>query len=261
MITKTQALALRITPFSRTSHIVTWLTSEHGKVGTIIKGACRPKSLFLGQYDLFDTCELLYYTRERNGLHIAKECSSIILRRHFKADWRSASCASYICDMLSKLTLHGDAQPEFYRLANMILDLLSEHPFKPQIIFWFELKILTLSGVAPSLQKCTSCGCTLSSFSSFSAAKGGILCPNCNDGTGIYVPPNILAMLKTWQNTSPRTCYNTKCSLNQLLDFHRILGKFLEYHLDILPDSRNIAFEMTIRPFKCRPQKAAEELG
>ena len=62
-IIKTQGIVLTVHPWSRTSHVVTWLTPDHGPVTTLVKGAVRPKSAFLGQYDLFYTCDILYYAR------------------------------------------------------------------------------------------------------------------------------------------------------------------------------------------------------
>ena len=42
--TKTEAVCLDIRPWSRTSHIVRWMTPD-GPVTTVVKGAVRPKSL------------------------------------------------------------------------------------------------------------------------------------------------------------------------------------------------------------------------
>ena len=58
-----RATCLSIVPWSRTSHVVVWLTPA-GKVTTVAKGAVRPKSWLLGQYDLNYTCDILYYARE-----------------------------------------------------------------------------------------------------------------------------------------------------------------------------------------------------
>ena len=80
MIAKTEAIVLRIFLFSRTSHIVAWLAEDGTRLTTSIKGAVRPKSAFLGQYDLFYTCELLYYEREHAGVHVARECSPLAPR-------------------------------------------------------------------------------------------------------------------------------------------------------------------------------------
>ena len=38
-IIKTEGIVLAIRPWSRTSHIVTWLTPDHGCVTTLVKGA------------------------------------------------------------------------------------------------------------------------------------------------------------------------------------------------------------------------------
>ena len=94
MILKTTALALRFYPFSNTSRIVAWLTPDQGRIATMVKGSQRPRSLFLGQYDLFYTCELLYHRRERGGLHIARECSPLKWREGLRRDWRAAAAAS-----------------------------------------------------------------------------------------------------------------------------------------------------------------------
>ena len=80
MIQKTTGIVLRVIPFSRTSHVIQWLTSSHGRMATIAKGAQRPKSLLLGQYDLFYTCEILFYPRERTGLHVLRECAPLAPR-------------------------------------------------------------------------------------------------------------------------------------------------------------------------------------
>ena len=89
MILKDQAIALRIHPFGNTSRIVVWLSQSYGKLATLVKGSQREKSGFLGQYDLFYTCELLFYAREQRNLHILKECTPLVLRPSFRSDWRA----------------------------------------------------------------------------------------------------------------------------------------------------------------------------
>ena len=92
---KTTALVLDIRPWSRTSHIVTWLTPERGPIATLVKGAVRPKSAFLGQYDLFYTCELVYYVRAKGELHAIREASPIAAREHLRGRFRATALASY----------------------------------------------------------------------------------------------------------------------------------------------------------------------
>ena len=88
-IRKTEAVVLRIHPFSNTSQMVVWLTQEGFRLPTAVKGAVRPKSAFLGQYDLFQTCELLYYTRTRDGVCIPRECCTLRRRDNLRVNGSS----------------------------------------------------------------------------------------------------------------------------------------------------------------------------
>ena len=88
-IIKTQGIVLAIRPWSQTSHVVTWLTPDHGPVTTLVKGAVRAKSAFLGQYDLFYRCDLLYYARASGDLHALREVTPRSIRTHLRGDWRA----------------------------------------------------------------------------------------------------------------------------------------------------------------------------
>lgn len=252
MIEKTEAITLRVSPFSRTSHVVSWLTPEFGRIATVIKGACRPKSQFLGQYDLFYTCELLFYTRERNNLHIAKECSPINTRSAFRTNWRAACCASYICDLVQRVTLQGHHQSEVYDLTASTLDHLCSSAPNAPFLFWFELKLLHTLGLSPQFTKCPTCNRKLTNQGSvaFSHQHGGALCHACakrETGNTITIGPDVLAMLKTWQAApSPTTALRTQCTTNQIAGFKEVPGIFLPYHLDwgTIPASRAITLEM-----------------
>lgn len=260
MISKSQAIVLRITPYSKSSHIVTWLTGEQGKITTIVKGAIRPKSAFLGQYDLFYTCELLYYQKERNGLHITRECSPLKIRDSFRSDWHAAACASYICDMISVVSFKGSHQPELFTFTDSVLDYISSVKIKPHFIFWFELKLLELLGLAPRFSSCIACRRELAQNSrlSFSFSHGGFLCGTCEktnapeSGT-VRIRPDIVSILRTWQeSTAPRSIQNIHCIGNQLLDLNTILDKFITFHLDMKLPSRGKAFEILNIPRKQR---------
>jgi len=252
MIEKTEAIVLRVAPFSRTSRIVNWLTPGHGRVATLLKGAQRPKSIFLGQVDLFYTCELLFYQRERNGLHIARECTALSTRPQLRTDWRACACASYVCDFISRVGTSGTHEHELYVLAATMLDFLSTTTPRPQLTFWFELQLMAGLGLAPQLRHCPMCGRGLPDrlASDFSCDRGGLLCTDCAErhhSQTRRLTPALIGMLRNWQqSSSPSATQNTKCSHAQCLVLRDVLALFLNYHLDILPPSRNIACDMLL---------------
>ena len=253
MINKTHGIVARITPFSETSRIVTWLTRDFGKISTIIKGSQRPKSLFLGQYDTFYTCELVFYYHDRDSAFIAKECYPLKPRETLRTNWRAAATASYFIDLIARMAPPKAPTRDLYELIDKHLDYLAQNGSGPGYIFWFELKLLEILGVAPRLQHCMDCGTTLlPSFehAQFAYQRGGILCARCSSRAqkGARLSPELLGLLLGWQKSSqPQIAQRTLVSPIQLQEIEHILGLFIGYHLDIPLTSRTIALDIVRR--------------
>jgi DNA repair protein RecO (recombination protein O) len=252
MIIKTQAIALNIWPFSESSHIVSWLTADHGKIATIIKGAQRPRNIFLGQYDLFYTCELLFYLRLFQGLHIVKECSPLKPRFAFRSYWPGTACASYFTGLTSKIAPLDAPQKNLYTLLEAALDFFAEEQNFEIGLFWFELKLLSALGYAPRLDACLQCHQPLAAAGrfvsiAFSAERGGALCDKCagqNRETG-RITPDSFALLKFWQSSrNIHAIRNVVCSERQIKDVGIILGSFLQHHLETENTGREAAFSV-----------------
>jgi DNA repair protein RecO (recombination protein O) len=253
-ILKDTAIVLRIAPVSNTSRMVQWFASEHGKVATLIKGAQRPKSPFLGQFDLFYSCELLFYARERNHIHIARECTPLARRDRFRTDWRAAAAASYCADAVARLTLPDAPQPPLFRVLETTLDEFADAGATEAALYWFELKLLEAHGVQPRLDICLDCGEALLPATRaplFAMARGGLVCAGCaaRGERGEPVASDALAMLAGWQAaSSPRAARLTQCTARQLGAMETLLGRFLQTHAELLPASRGLALGLLRRP-------------
>lgn len=250
MIEKTNAVVLSVQRFSETSHLVTWLAEDGEKLVTLVKGACRRRSLFLGQYDSFQTCELVFYRRERHGLHIAKETTPLESREALRTDWRAFGCASYICGLAADIALQGSSQPSLYEHVVETLDHLANRGATRALPLWFELRLQGILGWPPKLDRCVVCtkAVTAETATRLSIPLGGIVCATCDiDSVALAEPvqADTLAILRRWQaDASPRTAYVTRLSLKQLLVCRAILGKLLRYHMELMPEGRRIAWEM-----------------
>jgi DNA repair protein RecO (recombination protein O) len=249
VITKTVGLVLRILPYSRTSQITVWLTPDHGRLATLAKGAYRPKYTSQGQCDLFYTCELLYYPRETPRLNILKECTALELRTAFRSDPGACACASYLCDLTSRLCPPDAPHPELFDLLGTTLNALPDARFQVVLLFWFELRLLTLMGLAPRLASCPLCAepvLSQSNSAHFSAAEGGLICADCAAGrteSRHTLTPDVLAVLHDWAAArTPQQALRTVCSARQHIVLRAALGDFLHYHLELMPPSRAIAF-------------------
>lgn len=252
MILKTIALVLRVIPYSNTSQIVTWMTEGRGRVTTLVKGACRPKSQFLGQYDLFYSCELLYYAREKSALQVAKECTPLVTRDALRSDWRSACTASYFSHLVQIATMDRDQQQPLYALLVESFDYLCGRRTSSALILWFELSLLSHLGLEPAVTRCPQCQDALPSGRplAFSPAAGGILCANCTPTAGTEtIRPDTLAILRRLSSLgSPRSAAAVHLNSKQDLELRRLIGVFFQYHLAALPESRTIAFSTACIP-------------
>lgn len=155
---KTDAICLRISPWSRTSHVVSWLTPE-GLLSTVVKGAERPKSMFLGQYDLNYTCELVYYARGFREARALRECSPLVFRSPLREDWRSMLVSDRFRYLAGLFAHEGPDAAAWFALLARHLDRLSENAGKPQekrenllaLLLDFEIETLSLGGLRPEI--------------------------------------------------------------------------------------------------------------
>jgi DNA repair protein RecO (recombination protein O) len=253
MIIKTPAILLRAVPTANTSRVLNWLTPAHGRVATMVKGALRPKSWFLGQFDLFYTCELLYYARTDRDLFIARECCPLNTRNRFRQDWRAFAIASYFTDLATRISLPNTPHPTLYHWLEAGLDELATDPLHEPLIYWRELQLLDDLGLTPRLTHCMGCGRPLAppGAARFSSRRGGLLCDRCvaaDTESSLTLPPDVMAMLQTWQKTTtPQPVRRVRAQPQQLGLIRRLLGEFLRYHLDLALPSRDLALTIVRR--------------
>lgn len=210
---KTEAVCLRIVPWSRTSHIVTWLTPT-GPLTTVVKGAVRPKSVFLGQYDLNYTCELVHYLRGSGDLKPLRECRPLDLRETLRADYRLLALAGRVREVAERLAPQGPEAAEWFALVTRTLDRLAVRdrraPALLAELLAFEIGALRLAGLAPEIE----------------AGNGAF---SLRGERQIPVSAEVARAI-----SSPLETRDPKI----LLDTARAIGVFYSFHLDLALDSR-----------------------
>ena len=223
-IVKTEGIVLQIRPWSRTSHVVTWLTPDHGPVTTLVKGAVRPKSAFLGQYDLFYTCDLLYYARASGELHALREVAPSNLRSNMRGRWREIALAGYACDLVRELAPIGTDTGDWYGFLSHFLDDLSgdndgmTRPSCRRMLVRLEMSILKLAGLAPDFSGMDAGA----AWTSFAIDRG-----RCGEGVRtVRLTPSTVAVLRGAPGAEGEDAAV------------RFLGIFMAYHLERPADVR-----------------------
>ena len=216
-IIKTKGVCLDIRAWSKTSHVVAWLTPK-GRVATVVKGAVRPKSQFLGQYDLNYTCETLYYARARGEVHALREVAALNRRDALRDDYRALALAGYFRRLAAELSPTGSEAEEWYDALESALDRLAStgrEPLTAQLLV-FEMRVLEMMGLSPNI-----------------ASSGGEI--SLRGERKMPVSAEVAACL-----LSPAAEKN----LNILLDAARVIGVFYQFHVDCASDVRRTVLGM-----------------
>ena len=222
---KTEAICLDIRPWSRTSHVVSWLTPM-GKVATVVKGAVRAKSQFLGQYDLNYTCDIVYYARAKGELHALRECVPVEMREELRADYRKLALAGYMRRLVAELAPQGEECRAWYEELGGSLSCLVPCA---SCLVRFELEVLKLAGLKPDFSKYDR----NAEWTPFSLEAGVF---GSSEGRCIRVSREVAEYLaKGAQNAE-----NPQIPL----DAARVIGVFYQFHLDCASDVRRTVLEM-----------------
>ena len=226
---KTQGIVLDIRPWSQTSHVTTWLTPDHGPVATLVKGAVRPKSAFLGQYDLFYTCELVYYARTKGELHAIREVSPIELRDGLRGDFRATALASYAAHLVHEHCPHGGEAADWFAFLERALDEIAGGMATERELLSVEMEFLMLAGLSPDF-----------AGADFSSAAVPFAIDLGRAGTGaktVQLPSGAAMLLAGRAGVSTAGRDDVSAAL-------RFLGLFLRYHIDMAPDIRRNTLQL-----------------
>lgn len=177
MIVKTHGLVLCQTALSRTDRKLTLLTDEYGVLDAVLRSAQGGKSQRAAASEVLAYSDFCLY-KGKSGYII----NSADLEHNFyelRLDLQSLALASYFCELTRFVLPDQDNGGDCLRLLLNTLSLL-ERRLRPPVLLkaLYELRLLALSGFAPDLTGCQSCG-QFSQNGIFLPIDGVLFCPDC----------------------------------------------------------------------------------
>lgn len=236
---KTEALVIRQVDYSETSKIVTFFTSEFGKVSAIAKGAKRLKGPFESAIDLLAVCKIVFIHKSSDHLDILTEAQ---MKKRFQPEGRELVRlygGYYIAELLDKLTEEYDPHSELYETAIETLRKLEKEEEPQLAIIRFELAILREIGQLPILNRCVSCEKEIQQGLSYGfwISQGGLICPSCQvdkyqqDG----IQAGTIAVLRHLAYESEQVISRLDISASQLKQIRKIITSIISYTLGHRP--------------------------
>ncbi|HRA67465.1 MAG TPA: DNA repair protein RecO, partial [Caldilinea sp.] len=181
-IRSTHALILRRRDVNDADRVLTVLTPGDGKVELIAKGVRKTTSRKAGHLELFAHAALL--VAQGRTWDIITEAQTVESFRHLRENLDAIAAASYVCELVDSFAESDDEVRPLWDLALFALRTLDESAERDQapanLLAWFDLQLLSLTGFQPQLFRCLDCEKTLEPTTNFLALhEGGVLCAQC----------------------------------------------------------------------------------
>ena len=176
MTVKTKGIVLGQIPMRDPHRKLILLTPDLGLIEVIARGVGGKKSKLSASAEVLAYSEFCLF--EGKGGYIV---DSADLDRNFydlRLDLLKLSEASYFCELTRFILPDKDNAPDVLKLLLNTLWLLEKEKRSPAFLkAVYELRLLTLSGFAPDLSGCTSCGSE--DALTFFPIDGVLLCGEC----------------------------------------------------------------------------------
>ncbi|MGF6823603.1 DNA repair protein RecO (recombination protein O) [Microbacterium sp. ZKA21] len=189
-----EAVILRTHKLGEADRIVTMLSRRHGKIRAVAKGVRRTSSKFGARLEPFMVADVQLY--QGRSLDIVQQAESL---GHYGTDiaahydrFTSASAMVETADRLSD----SEATSDQYLLLVGGLRALSRGEHRPRsILDSYLLRVMALSGWAPSLSDCARCA-RPGPHVSFVGQLGGAVCAECAPAGSPRIAASTLGLLR-----------------------------------------------------------------
>ncbi|EUJ43045.1 DNA repair protein RecO [Listeria riparia] len=192
---KCEGIVIRTTSYRESDKIIVIYTREYGKIGLVARGAKKTKSRLAAVTQLFTNGVFTFYPNR--GLGTLQQGEALTSFSSIQTDIFLTAYATYACELLDKSTEEQQASTGLYDLFYQILHHIDEG-YEPQVLTQiFEMKMLSVLGLYPTMDRCAICGHVDGPFD-FSAYANGLVCYRCfeKDKYRMHLPENVVKLLR-----------------------------------------------------------------
>ena len=184
-----QGIVLREVNYKEADKILTVLTREEGKLTIKARGCRRKNSRLMASSQLLVYSELAI--TQRGEFITLVEGDPLTQFRSLGEDIEKLALASYLAEVTGTTVQEGEICPEILSLLLNCLYALDtlDKPLE-QVKAVFQLRLLTLTGLAPLLDACAVCGRPQPEQPQLHLTQGVLHCAACRSrvGEGVSLP-------------------------------------------------------------------------
>ena len=168
------------------------MTPEAGKIAGVLHGGKSARSGNSAKKELFVTNHLEFSVKAGVELVRIRKCELMVSHAQIRQNYTKFLHASYLSELLLFCEIPVVESEDYFNLLKRTISQLSEFDNCAEIKLYFEIQLLKLLGISPSLMSCIECknclwkknlGELMSTKYSIpyqlDTIQGGIRCPDC----------------------------------------------------------------------------------
>lgn len=232
MLERTEAVVLRTKPFGEADLIIEYLTRDSGLRSAFAKSPRKIKSRFGGSLEPFTHARISLLGREDARLPRLTQSDVIRPFQGLREDTGAYLAATELAELTLQLLPQKEPGDRIFPLMLWALDRLESARAAPSagaapfVQAVFELRLLKLSGYAPSLKACARCGAKTDRFHPL---EGALICVRCRGAAGSLQLPG--ALMKACESLAAWPLHRvSRIKLSAALVSE--IKDFLDLHLD-----------------------------
>ena len=234
----TRAIVTRSLPYGESDKIVTFYTEDYGKLKGIAKGARRSKKRFQNALDLFSHLRLIFFDREGTGLVRVDGCDILNSFPHIREHLKRIFYGDYFLELINEMAGERESNREaFHLLCSFLADLEKSDPEEERLRM-FEIRMLSLFGYRPNMNKCGVCKKDVEKLRDvplafFSLENGTLVCEGCSKAWTnlIRVSLGTARLIEKVSQMELAKIHRLRFTPQALSESRELLPKFITYQL------------------------------
>jgi DNA repair protein RecO (recombination protein O) len=243
---RAEAVVLRQRRLGEADRIVTLFTPQLGKIDAVAKGIRKQTSRKAGHLEQLSLTSLLLASGK--NLDIITQGETIEGFMPLRQDLERLARGLYVAELVDRFSeLRTENYPVF-RLLVETLQRLSSTVAVELAVRYFELHLLSHLGYRPELGRCVACRADLEPVeNSFSAALGGVVCPECRySNVGLWrLSVNALKVLRLLERGSFEDAERLRLTPELSMELELLLQGYVRHVLERNP--RSLEFVDAVR--------------
>ncbi len=250
----TPAIMLRRMDLGDYDILVTFLTTDRGKVSAVAKYAKKSVKRFAGMLELFSVLQVVCKSGRGKGLPVLQEAALLQPFYKIRYDIQKTAYASYWSELINNWVEEGQENMDLFRLLQHVLGELDRGIVgDSELSILFQIRFMTLSGFAPNFSHCSVCRIATDKVPddeiAFDLVQGGLVCKKCANRSAarrIWLSKGTVKQLLWLQGGDLKKAARIRFTGQAIKEGLKVLEEFVPYHLGRVPKSLKVLRQ--IRP-------------